>query len=125
MNIEFTIPRVPLSPNRMLTMHWAERGRENKAWQAEMLAALDPGKRTVIRMCAQDGKMKVSIRIYVVRKLDPDNLVGAVKPILDGMRACRYLKDDTEEHVSLEIQQEKLPIGDGNARTVIQVGPEE
>ena len=50
---------------------------------------------------------------YGKQPLDPDNLIGSLKPVIDALVSCNCLEDDTEKHVSIgEIKQKKLPKGE-------------
>ena len=45
--------------------------------------------------------------------LDPDNLIGSLKPVIDALVLCWVFEGDTEKHVSIgEIKQKKLPKGE-------------
>jgi len=127
MNIEFTIPRVPLSPNRMLRMHWATRRKDKIEWILWITAALTPSERTQLRGMARKAKrMKVRIKIYKKTQyfFDPDNLVGSVKHCLDAIRLSKFLKDDSAECLKLKVLQGATKQSE-KPYTVIQVGPEE
>lgn len=125
MTTEFTIPRVPLSPNRMLRMHWAKRRKEQNSWVPEMFASLSPENTEWMRLWARrDKKVKVKITVHHKRLFDPDNLYGSVKFILDVMRHLGFLKDDSPKWLKLKVYQ-RLVKKPRQPRTVIQVGPEE
>ena len=50
------------------------------------------------------------VRITSVRNrlLDPDNLVGGCKYIIDALRKAKVIKDDTEKDICLEVYQVKV-----------------
>ncbi|UCF38980.1 MAG: hypothetical protein JSU96_09140 [Acidobacteriota bacterium] len=43
----------------------------------------------------------VHLRRIGKRKIDQDNLVGSAKAVIDGLRKCGAIRDDTEEFVIL------------------------
>jgi len=45
--------------------------------------------------------MRAGITLWRLQRFDPDNLVAAVKPILDAMRRIGYLKNDNETWLHL------------------------
>jgi hypothetical protein len=51
--------------------------------------------------------------------MDPDNLVGGVKPLLDGMVKAKIIPDDNPDQIRLYVSQVK---GDSNAVRVTVVG---
>lgn len=125
MNIEFTVPRVPLSPNLMLRMHWSKRREERNSWVPEIIVAQSPESLEWMRLWARKNrKVKVKITIYHKRLFDPDNLYGSVKYILDVMQMLEFLKDDSPRWMKLKVYQ-RLVKKPKAPRTVIQVGAEE
>jgi len=127
-NIEFTIPRVPLSPNRMLRMHWGTRAKDMREWTMWLGIKMTPSQRLSLRQTALRVKrMEIGISIYHKSRrylFDPDNLVGSVKHFLDAMRQAKFLKDDSPQHLKLTVSQDVKGTHEV-ARTEIQVGPEE
>ena len=50
---------------------------------------------------------------YGKQPLDEDNLVGSLKPVIDALRWCKVIKDDSPRFVSIgKIKQKKLPRGE-------------
>jgi hypothetical protein len=60
----------------------------------------------------------VRITAYRTRLLDPDNAV--VKFIIDGLRECNVIRDDTSQDITLEVRQEKVR-GKDKEGTLIEV----
>ena len=112
-----TIPRVPLSPNKLLGKHWSAKAKEKKLWNDEIWLAV--GTRWV--RFEATGKRKVTITLYNARQYDRDNAWASVKPILDAMVALGLLVDDASSYCELQVLQEKSTRKD--KRTVIQVEP--
>ncbi len=53
-------------------------------------------------------RANVSVVRCSTRALDPDNLRGSVKAILDCLRNCGLITDDTEAAISLDVSQKKV-----------------
>lgn len=66
------------------------------------------------------GTGRITVRIKSCRKrlLDPDNLVGGVKYLLDGLRYAGILPDDNPDQITLQVSQEKVA---DNERTEIEI----
>lgn len=87
------IPELTPSNNRLLKKHWAVRYQEREDWYYRVkLAAQDydvprpaPGERRTVVI--------VSFRRQLV---DPDNLAGGMKQLLDALVAAEILADDAE-----------------------------
>ena len=62
------------------------------------------------------------VRITSVRNrlLDPDNLVGGCKYIIDALRKAEVIKDDTEKDICLEVYQVKVKTRK-EEKTIIEV----
>jgi len=116
--ITLEIPRVPASPNNFIGKHWRFRHRNSQVWQQEVnVALLEAGytKRVPFQ------KARITIDRRGRRELDPDNLYGCVKPVLDALRYAHVLVDDSPAHLELEVTQSyhhKLP-----PRTLIKIQP--
>ena len=104
MEYQFELSDMDLvSPNKMLRMHWAVRKKwkqtySDAVWQHTELwiKHLDPCHIKIERLFT--GRQKA---------MDPDNLVGSVKFLLDGMRSCGVISDDNPECISLEVHQRR------------------
>ena len=113
-----SIPRVPLSPNKLLGKHWSAKAKEKKAWVNEIWFACGTRHWSL----ALGQRMRVTITLYNARQYDRDNAWGACKPILDAMKALGLIVDDRAEWCDLTVKQERSTRKD--KRTVIQVEPE-
>lgn len=104
--IRLVIPgRLP-TLNRALRKHWAVRHREQRAWDLEVLAAMSPRRRPA----DATEPRHVTIRQFRHALLDPDNLVAAVKPLLDALRHNRLLKNDSARWCALDAGfQQRVP----------------
>ena len=54
------------------------------------------------------ARIGLSIVMHRVRLLDPDNLVGSAKPLIDCLRTCHLIPDDSEKEISLQVAQHKV-----------------
>lgn len=95
---------IPLSPNRLNTMHWAIKMAWKNAWKEEVW-----GRWLEIRKDHKDIKFpleKVKITPYVFySKLqqDMDNQIASLKPVIDGLTECGVIVDDNPHCVNLEM----------------------
>jgi hypothetical protein len=55
-----------------------------------------------------DERARVSIVMFRVRLLDPDNAYGSAKPLIDCLRTCNLISDDSEKEIELTVTQEKV-----------------
>jgi hypothetical protein len=104
MRYELMIDEVAPSPSAYVRAHWTRYSGIKQRWAWLVAAA---GKRPATPL----QRAKVGICRYGKLLLDPDNLVGHSKPILDSLRANGYIADDTAAHVTLDIRQERVPKG--------------
>jgi Holliday junction resolvase RusA-like endonuclease len=87
---------------------WANqhRGWERVRWiKAAFLKELPP----LVKSKRAKGRKRVTItRVLGPRErlYDPDNLVGACKPLLDALRAAGYIEDDTAALIDLHVAQD-------------------
>jgi hypothetical protein len=101
------IPRVTPSLNVTIRQHWAKRAREKEMWRRYLLVAMGPGEHPVYRrICIT--------RIAAGKGLDPDNLAGGCKQLVDAIRDAGLIEDDDEASVSIEYVQR--PPRDGEAK---------
>lgn len=88
------------SLNKLLRMHWAKRRRLCDDVQAEITAMHGlplPSRRRVAK--------SVRIMSYRKRLLDKDNLTGGAKPIVDALKLCGFIWDDSPEWIELHVDQ--------------------
>lgn len=107
------IPRVPRSPNYLNGHHWRIRHAESKLWREEIYFAVRG-----TRPPTPYVKARVTIDRRATHKLDPDNLHGCVKPVVDALRYARILLDDTADHIELTVTQSR-----GKPLTRIEINP--
>jgi hypothetical protein len=97
-----SVPGIPPGPNSR--RHWSQRARDDAEWRRTgFLCAKD-----AINRGEASGYPWGRVRVRYVsttpsrRSRDPDNLIGACKPLLDGLRDAGVIIDDSHEHVTIE-----------------------
>ncbi len=99
------LPRLPLTANERLRLHWAAQRRDGKSWREALLAAGRPPREPPARAV-------VRLTIHRRRLQDPDNQVASVKPILNALVARGWLVDDSADHVDPHVEECKgLAVG--------------
>lgn len=111
--IVLDIPRATPSLNTTRRMHWATLRRHKIWWQLEVRIALR--NQDIFRVPTPE-RACVTIERHSTRELDPDNLVGGFKDLIDCLRAEKLIVNDDPAHLELVPRQLK-----GKPRTVITV----
>lgn len=101
--IELVIPRLLPSRNVADKMHWSGRHRLRKLWTQEIGWALAQQQ----YRAGPFDPAHVSIERRSPGELDPDNLTGSIKPVLDSLKANGVIVDDTPQHLELTVTQSK------------------
>jgi len=89
------------------------RGYLTSAWweakgQWPMLARLTPPRRA-----------RLTVTRFSPRTLDHDNLVGGLKPVIDGLRWLQLIHDDDADSLALDVKTEHAK--HGKTRLVLEV----
>ena len=113
--ITLEIPRIPESPNDLRRFHWRHRHRHDKLWKDEVWYAVLQAK----PFHAPLAKVKVSIDRRSRGRLDPDNLVSSMKPVIDALRHAGVIRNDTPDHIELVVTQSRTQ--DLPPRTLIEI----
>ena len=99
----------PPSLNKMLRLHWHKRNGlfRDIYWQVHAgLHRRSDGPDCWRLREPFAGRVVITAERFSRGKLDPDNLIGSLKPVIDGLRHCGVIEDDTAQHVRLgEIEQ--------------------
>lgn len=114
------LPIVTPSPNVLLRMHWTERRKiknDYMTWLAMANANDDKYK------AKWKEKRKIQIISYRKRLLDPDNLVGSFKLLIDAVQETGLIFDDSPEYLILLPSEQE--IDRENQRTEITIYLEE
>jgi hypothetical protein len=96
------LPRLAPSLNRALRMHWRARKREQAAWDALVLQALNGSRPKMER-----ARVEIT-RFYAKHPLDPDGLTGSAKMPIDALVHAGIIPDDSPEHIELVVLQVKV-----------------
>lgn len=102
--IHLEIPWLPVGPNGskgLLRMHWTKRRIYFAEWVWKVKVGLDGGEAPGIQ------RGEIWIHQYRTRLLDEDNLVASCKPVIDALRKCNIIVDDSPDRFSLRVTQEK------------------
>jgi hypothetical protein len=103
---KFILDVVPPSFNVYDRMHWGEKKRLREQFgRLVMFGLFEQGWR--MPADAKDvPRMSVRILICRPRRFDRENLWASVKPVLDGMRDIKALRNDSEVWLDLDVKQE-------------------
>lgn len=112
--LTFSLPGLPPSQNKR--MHYMVRAKANKQWKDDTI--------TLLRDAINRGRVtglpwsRVHVRYIFhyprVTLADPDNLIGSMKPCLDGMKAIAFTDDNVTVIHDLSVRVEvmkKVPAG--------------
>jgi hypothetical protein len=98
---------VLVSPNKMLRMHWAVRRKLKREIIAELELRVMP---FLMKNEIPFKKCHIVVERHISGRhkfMDPDNLVGSMKMLIDAMRDLGIIDDDTPEHVVITARQER------------------
>lgn len=117
--VSMVIERVPLSPNKILGRHWSFKYSDKQDWRNRIFVAQPKWVRDQFR-----GKRPATVEFNVVfpkRQLDPDNLIASLKPVIDSLKACGYIWNDSHDWLELKATQDIVSRAKGMPRTEIRV----
>jgi hypothetical protein len=96
-SLTVVIPGHPDNDNQRRKWHWSERSGRDTDWKA---AARSVASNALPAGAPWDF---VDIEVVFVKPTraarDPDNVVGAAKPLIDGLVLAGLLPDDSDRHV--------------------------
>lgn len=87
--IEITLQGLPKTPNQLVRMHWAAKHKESKRWRtmtayaAKKVAPKKPFEAVTLTFVRHSS-----------RRVDIDNGISALKPIIDGLKDGGIILDD-------------------------------
>lgn len=118
-SIRLRIPEASPSLNTLLRKHWGRDRRVKQKWHWLIYQALGlSGAYRRMRTRTPFARAHVKITRYSPRRLDEDNAIGGSKHLIDALKSCGVLVDDTPQHLVLELQQVR-----GAAATEIEITP--
>ena len=112
------LPLVTPSNNRLLRMHYFARKKQKETCLKWLIAA---GAKD-LRFQALEEKRVVEIHSFRKRRLDPDNLIGGMKLLIDSLCDVGLIWDDSPKYLDLTVIQETER---KNPRTEIKIIREE
>lgn len=97
--------RLPLSPNKLNSMHWAQKAKWKKAWEDEVLYTWMSVRSNYLKLCEEMPfkKALLTVSFFRVRKTDEDNDYASLKPILDGLVKAKIIADDRCDHLKTNL----------------------
>lgn len=116
--IKLVLEQITPSNNKLLRMHYRERRRLKESYMWELLVAMNENNVTPDEVVAGDRK-KLMIISYRKKLLDPDNFIGGLKLLIDGLVDMRLIHDDSPEYLELQEAGQKIDLK--NPRTEIYI----
>lgn len=100
--VVLNIPKASPSLNATTRAHWMVYYRQKKLWERLIWIA-----KVEARVFSDPlfERAAITITRYGKRQLDPDNLVGGVKVLVDALKAVRIITDDSPDHIRLTVDQ--------------------
>lgn len=114
MTITLQIPEATPSQNKYHYSHWSKARDDKKRWSSRLFAqlvCLCAKERNTLQFYWATGKRKLTVSRHGKKKLDPSNLIGGIKGIIDCLVEMKLLVDDDDDHLELSANNAKLPKG--------------
>lgn len=101
-SLTIAVPGIPPGPNVMRTKHWSFRSRVSKQFRGDThLVAIDARNKSGATFPWDHVRVTYEFHVPNRNRHDPDNLIAACKPILDGIRDAGIIADDSGAHVTI------------------------
>ena len=114
MTLTLTVYRATPSLNEFANLRrsnaWKYRSLR-QAWHHDIGQALLEARSQIRRQVAWPRPPQELVQVHVTRYapahhwLDPDNLTGGLKPVLDALKAHELVKNDTAKDIDLVVKQ--------------------
>lgn len=117
LQLEFSLPTLPITRNERDRLHWAARRKERARWKS--LIASVAGR-------APRRKEKMVLCIYFSRPgrlQDPDNAQASAKDVIDALRSLGWIWDDSEKWLALTVIESPGEIGTSGETEVLIYTP--
>ena len=112
----FTIPHLPLTPNRLLGRHWRVRSKHALTWQALVRAAIGH-----MRPKTPLSKAKLTLTRYSSMEPDADGLRGSFKHVVDSLVKLGVIEDDKTSVIGEpKVTWEKAPPKKGRISVTVE-----
>lgn len=99
------IPEASPSLNQIIGKHWTHYRKFRYHWSVLVLVAKNQSSIGPWKPL-QRASVRITRESY--RLLDPDNFVGGLKVLIDGLRDQGLIVDDSPDHISLIGEQVKI-----------------
>ena len=96
----WSIPFVPKSPNELRGKSWILAWKQSRDWRTVDAAVCGRPKNPC------KDRRRLEITTHRKRRLDPDNAVASIKPVLDALTNAGWIRDDSAKWLELEVRQE-------------------
>ena len=106
-SVNFFVPRIPPSPNKLHGQNWRMRFREKHTWIVELQVGAGREKIQQLREWHEVSRLRVEMIIHHSRLFDPDNLVSCAKVPLDAAKWLGFITDDSSKWIELHVSQVK------------------
>jgi len=116
--IRLTIPNAVLSNNEVIKMHWAVKRATRRAYGWALQVVILESREIEPDFLYRKTRRRVKIVSYRGRTLDPDNLSGGAKILIDAMRDLGLIFRDSKKWIILEIDDRLDRL---NPRTEIEI----
>jgi hypothetical protein len=112
--LTFSLPGLPPSQNKRL--HYMVRAKQNQQWKDDTIIVL----RDAVNRSRLTGLPWARVHVQYnfhyprVTLADPDNLIGSMKPVLDGCKQIAFTDDNVTVVHSLSVRVDvlkKMPPG--------------
>ena len=122
--IHITVPTIPPSANELRRKYrnpFAYR-RMRQQWEHALAYGVlcARHRRELIEQAKAGKRMRVEIAVYHRGTFDEDNMVAALKPILDGLKNVGYIQDDSAPFLDLVLPVKQWKSAE--KKTVIKIG---
>lgn len=111
--VTFSIPKLPLSLNDMLTMHWRNRSKEKEAMD---WFVYDQWLKSGRFIFLHPIKIHYALYFGKNRRRDLDNYIGGTKYLTDAIKHTFITRDDNEWLVDIRMSFHK-----GEDMTVVMI----
>lgn len=116
---------VPPSPNdlrRKYRNRFAYRDLR-LLWENHLYHAISGRERNELIDFALGHRMEFSMIQYRAKELDPDNLTGSLKPVLDALKNVGFIHDDKKQWIEIKSVRVELTGTRTNGGSVITLAP--
>jgi hypothetical protein len=97
-----TLPYQIPSRNQIDKMHWAKKTRLRQSWELLVRNQMALNK---IKPCQSGDVFDITVISYRHRRIDPDNLIGGAKQLLDALSRESFIWDDSFKYLNPEYKQ--------------------